>query len=249
MDHHHDSSSQPPPPVNSLDTYILQIPRDQIYRVPPPENAEIIRSIPIAPKKKKKKQCDPLCCFFSLCAAMIIFFIATVLLVLYLLLHLKTPEFSITGLTYMSNSSSTSKHANPSYDVTMKVHNPNKKMHIFYENGGNVSLLFEKDKLGGGKYPLISQEPNESKTIKAVLSGSAKPLPAVIQKRMNATGKASGPITLSLVISEPIELKGAITTKKRMAVMCEFGVNTLSSSTKILSQECHTEFFFEKQKS
>ncbi|KAK4434185.1 NDR1/HIN1-like protein 13 [Sesamum alatum] len=47
-------------------TYVVQIPKDQIYRVPPPENAHMLEERTRNPPKKKRSSCCLCSCFSSL---------------------------------------------------------------------------------------------------------------------------------------------------------------------------------------
>ncbi|XP_047321147.1 NDR1/HIN1-like protein 13 [Impatiens glandulifera] len=234
-------SQLPPPP--SSNTYIIQIPRDQIYRIPPPENEIILRNLDIERASKKKKQLDPRCFYWLSSIAIVLILLWIFFAVFRAYFQPKTPEFSVIGLVLRKGSSS-NKHANPSYDITLKAQNPNKNMDIFYKKGGNVSLLFKRDRIGGGEYPSISQESKESTTIHVTLAGLATQLPKEIETRLNAKKASDGPISLSLVVSEPVEFKGLITFKEHLTVTCDFRVNkfALSTKPKIISQECRTNF-------
>ncbi|KAE8709464.1 hypothetical protein F3Y22_tig00110331pilonHSYRG00114 [Hibiscus syriacus] len=56
----------PPPPGHPLATYVVQVPKDQIYRVPPPENDGIVNRYREAAKAKGKKRKGNFCNFFLL---------------------------------------------------------------------------------------------------------------------------------------------------------------------------------------
>ncbi|KAL2242254.1 UNVERIFIED_CONTAM: NDR1/HIN1-like protein 13 [Sesamum indicum] len=57
---------QSPKPTFQSRTYVVQIPKDQIYRVPPPENAHMLEERTRNPAKKKRSSCCLCSCLSSL---------------------------------------------------------------------------------------------------------------------------------------------------------------------------------------
>ncbi|PNY08438.1 late embryogenesis abundant hydroxyproline-rich glycoprotein [Trifolium pratense] len=69
-----DSNSKPQLPTISPGTYVVRVPKDQIYRVPPPENARIAEQHRSAPRRETN---GTHCC----CIAFIVFFLAVAILI------------------------------------------------------------------------------------------------------------------------------------------------------------------------
>ncbi|GAU24548.1 hypothetical protein TSUD_148890 [Trifolium subterraneum] len=69
-----DSNSKPQLPAINPGTYVVRVPKDQIYRVPPPENAHIVEQHHSAPPKKTN-------CTRCYCITFIIIFLAVVILI------------------------------------------------------------------------------------------------------------------------------------------------------------------------
>ncbi|CAO2837180.1 unnamed protein product [Amaranthus hypochondriacus] len=84
---------------NSLshNTYIVQVPKDQIYRIPPPENAEIVKRYqnPVQTSRNGRVRCA----YWSLSIIFVVAFIISVFVcVHHFTLKLKYPNFSIKHL-------------------------------------------------------------------------------------------------------------------------------------------------------
>ncbi|KAM1052764.1 hypothetical protein ACFX13_000358 [Malus domestica] len=233
----------PPPPFPGANTYVVQIPKDQIYRVPPPENALIVERHR-NPENKKKSPCCTIRCLiigaivFSLC---LILFIT--LLSLSLTVKPKEPKFSISNV-HVKNPKSKSdigKNSHPGYEVSVKVNNPNGHG-INYEGSEGASLLLKEKSIGKGKFPLKKQEKDSSATVKLVLDGSKGALPREVEKSIeNTNSKMHLPLTLKMDLS--VKVKGFIKTwKMETEVECHFQVSTLGKGTKVLQQKCEAKF-------
>ncbi|XP_059643742.1 NDR1/HIN1-like protein 13 [Cornus florida] len=241
-DEHPDYLYPPPPPPDSADdTYIIQIPRDQIYRVPPPENAVIAQGYR-KPVEQKSKGCRGRCKCICLCLIVTVALIVGIFLAkIYLFPSPKSPQFSIKKVLVKTPSSSSKNYSSPSYEISLKAENTNDKYKISYENGGGSKLSFKQHKIAEGKPPSFSQNENESNDVRVTLAGSKGTLPSEVAKSLNDT-KAKTPVSLSLMINAPVKMKGLISTKdKDVTVTCDFKVNTLATGTKILSQECNSK--------
>ncbi|KAL3527758.1 hypothetical protein ACH5RR_012414 [Cinchona calisaya] len=225
----------PRTPGKSTETYVIQIPRDQVYRVPPPENAQIVESYR-SPMRDNKSKCGKRWIFIFL--AIIIIGIGILFFTLTASSKPKSPEFSITYFN-KKNSKSSDHHSNPEYEISLLTSNPNEKMDVHY-GVGNVTLNFKGHKIANGGCPLIEQGGGKSNKVDEKLNGiNYKALPSWIEESLND----KFPKVLILKIDVPIEIKSwAKKVKKEVIVGCDLQVNTLAEGAKILSQKCETDF-------
>lgn len=223
------------------DTYVIHFPKDQIYRVPPPENALIVEKHrkPVTKKKPRKSSC------LAIVAILFVVFLITgiTLLALYLTLSPKDPTFSITQVQVKKPKT---KSSHPGYEISLKVVNPNDKMSVKCESGGGTSLLYRQKNIGKGKFPSLSLGDDESDVIKLDLTGTSAALPSEVQKSIQGTSsKTKTPLSLSLKISDlPVKIKYGIIKSwdKNAEVECKFKVDTLGSGTRVLEQDCEASF-------
>ncbi|ONI02192.1 hypothetical protein PRUPE_6G182500 [Prunus persica] len=233
-----------PPPFPGAATYVIQIPKDQIYRVPPPENALIVERHRKPEKQKQKSLC---CGARCLVIGAILFFICLVIGITLLALSLtkkpKEPTFSITHVHVKNpkSKSSSGKNSHPGYEVSMKVKNPNEHG-IDYANSGGASLIYKEKTLGKGKFPLKNQGGDDSTAVKLVLDGSKGPLPRDVKKSMEDTDSEVR-VSLALKMDLSVKVKGFIKTwNMDTEVECHFKVSTLGKGTRVLDQKCEAEF-------
>ncbi|PSR88092.1 Methyltransferase PMT10 [Actinidia chinensis var. chinensis] len=236
----------PPPSSSSSETYIVQIPRDQIYRVPPPENAKIVESYR-NPDHKQEKYCGGKRSLWILLTLVVLAaIVGTIIGVNHMFFSPKAPEFSITKVLLITTPPPQTSHKEhetpptPTYEISLKADNPNGRMGVSYENGGETSLSFEHKKIAGGKYTSLYQEAKESDIVHLTLDSSDGTLPSQVEKNMEET-KTNTPVALSLTINVPIKLKGMVSWSKDMKVICDFKVSTLASGTHLSSQNCETK--------
>ncbi|XP_022843000.1 NDR1/HIN1-like protein 13 [Olea europaea var. sylvestris] len=235
-----------PLPLENSETYIVQIPRDQVYRVPPPENAKIVESHRRPPQDRKKKACFGGSCWWIILAfALIGLTVGISVGVTRALYKPRYPTFSVTkihvkNLEQFINGHHGSSHS-PEYDVTLKAHNPNERMDVSFKGAaGKASIEFKKQKIARGGVPNLTLDPNGSTNIPLVLHGTKASIENDIKKSLDGTK----PKLMHLNIEVPMEVKSwAKTVQKDAAINCDIKVDSLlRKTTKILSQECQTNF-------
>ncbi|XP_050240792.1 NDR1/HIN1-like protein 13 [Quercus robur] len=230
----------PPPDMNS-ETYVIQIPKDQIYRIPPPENALFVERNGKKPVEKNKKS-RPQCWVWITGSILVVLalIIALILVTLSIVYRSKSPSFSVAHVLVKYAQNSTHKHSQSAgYTISLKANNPNEIMGIDYDSGGVVTLSSEGKKIATGKFPSLEQEENGFKKIKVFLKGTKETLPKEIEKSMKAN-KTKVPVSLTLNAKLRVKLKlGVIKTWiLDMDVACKIKVNTLGVGSMILSEEC-----------
>ncbi|KAK7282801.1 hypothetical protein RIF29_11867 [Crotalaria pallida] len=240
----------PPPPPQPYDpdspklqlpyvgpgTYVVQVPKDQVYRVPPPENARIAESYRVSPRKGKKRSC---CCWCCVC---LIFFIIILIILGAIIgglfsavLKPRSPIFSVQHFQ-LKNSS------HPIYNITLKVKNPNPKVGIDYKEGGDVSLSLKKKEIASGDYPSFYQAHDDSKEFRLALKASKGTLPKEVDESMTSMKKKVH-LTFKLTIQVPTQMNTWVLQSGTIIydVTCQVKVDTLAKNTRVLSQECETK--------
>lgn len=238
-------SLQLAPPPNfrrPLETYVVQVPKDQIYRVPPPENARIVegyRKAAASPHRNKNRPCLHYLIWIAIALVVVGIMVGITLAILYFSFTPKSPVFSVSKLHV--------KHfkdgSPPRYDITLKVRNPNEKMGIQYGSSeDDAKLNFWTKKLGWGTFPSLYQDKGESNIVQIKLNGHEdQPVPPNVQRSMNDK-KIKHQISLALNVKSKLLLNVWIFKmwKKDMDVKCNFRVSTMGDGTKILHQSCKT---------
>ena len=158
------------PPGHPLETYVVQVPQDQIYRVPPPENARVVESYRQAALqvKNKKRPFRMYLIWIAIAFVVIGLMIGVALTVIYLSFTPKAPVFSVSMLHVKQHKDGSP----PTYDVTLKVKNPNENMGFKYGSvADDAALTFWTKTLGFGQFPSLYQNSGDSDFVHVKLDG------------------------------------------------------------------------------
>lgn len=232
--------SLPVPPGKTPETYVIQIPRDQVYRVPPPENAKFVENYQGVQSTKKDTQLRKCCFWFLIPVVVLGIVIGTIVGTINGVYAPKSPQFSIATVQYKKSPEPAGRHRpatrHPTFYISLHVDNVNERMKVSFGDGGKSSLVFKNRVVGRGKYPSVSIKPRETTDVdlemEAKLSGD-------LQKELNNRTKKS----MTLKVSVPMEIKSwAKGKKKDVTIKCEFKVDSLAKSSQVLSEECQTDF-------
>ncbi|XP_073295730.1 NDR1/HIN1-like protein 13 [Primulina huaijiensis] len=249
------------PPANDRGTYVVQIPRNQVYRIPPPENAHIVEQhTRNFPQKTNKCGFSRLFCWLLLIFILLGIVAGMALLALRATMYNpKSPEFEVVQFLSKNleqpplnknNTTNTNTHTHthththtPEYDITLHATNPNEKMSVSFLGTGESSLVFKNKKIGHGGAPssATEEEPNiPIRSIPVTLYGSWEPLTEAIKKSLADSNETK---SMQLKIETSIEFNNwARNELKDIVITCDFKVKgSLSKTPKVSSQECRTE--------
>ncbi|KAJ6918823.1 NDR1/HIN1-like protein 13 [Populus alba x Populus x berolinensis] len=235
------SIKHPSPEAIESETYIIQIPKDQIFSTPSPENA-IIAERHRLPQKKERS-----CCNRWLCIIVALILLALIIGILAWTFHIlftpKVPLFTVVNVA-VKKPLSTHKKTHPGYQITFETENPNGRLSISYGNKGDATLLYKNHKIGTGKFPEVDQDADSSKSIELGLSGSSGPLPHDVETSIqDKRGKKH--VSLSVKMDVPVTMKGLGGIKlrrKEINVVCTFKVSSMGAGKDVLSQKCQSKF-------
>ncbi|XP_059318646.1 NDR1/HIN1-like protein 13 [Lycium ferocissimum] len=237
-----------PPSDRSSDTYVVQIPRDQVYRVPPPENAKIVESHRTPDNNFQRKRKFGCCCWILLGLLVFGIIIGVTIGVIHVLYIPKCPNFSVVGVNFKNVTDPSSGHGqknqpqqHPKFDIDLKVNNVNERMDVSFGEG-KTNFVFKKHDIGQGKYPSNSQKAKGTNNVHLNLDvGSNGKLPSDLLKSLEDDKK---PIVMTLMINHvPMEIKSWVKIlKKDLTITCDFDVQDLTKKSKIMPNECITDF-------
>ena len=150
----------PDKPVPPPGTYVIHIPKDQVYRVPPPENADRYQALTRKSKTRRRPCCRCLCWSFGI-LAFLLALLAVSAAIFYLVVKPRSPNYSVdaisvSGLNFTAAAaaaSSASLTVSPEFDVTVRADNPNDKIGIYYEPKSSVEIYYDDVSLCEGAVP------------------------------------------------------------------------------------------------
>ncbi|OVA03887.1 Late embryogenesis abundant protein [Macleaya cordata] len=234
-----ENMSVPEKPAPPVGTYVVQIPKDQIYRVPPPENAH--RYQKYARRKHRRNPCCCCLCWILGIIVLLILLTAVAAGVFYLVFRPKEPNYSVENVSIkgINLTSSSDLTLSPEFDVTVRAENPNKKIGIYYEKGSSVVVSHSNIDLCSGVLPAFYQPTSNVTVFETALKGSGIKLTTTVYNELQEQQK-KGKIPLGLDLKVPVKIKvGSVKTWTITAkVHCVITVNKLAMDSKIVSKDC-----------
>ncbi|GMI97016.1 NDR/HIN1-like 13 [Hibiscus trionum] len=224
-------------PIPQPGTYVIQIPKDQVYRVPPPENAR--RYAHLSKRKSSRSTCCRCCCCFLTTILSLLLVAAIAAAVIYFIFKPKAPNYSVDNVAIKGFNLTSSSPLSPEFDVTIRAHNPNDKIGIYYEKGSSVKIYYEDVNLCNGVLPAFYQPTNNVTLFKTALKGSGIELTtAALRSLSNDQKKGTVPFTLKLRAPVKIKVGSIKTWKITVKVTCKITVDKLTTASKIVSKDC-----------
>ncbi|KAK9664097.1 hypothetical protein RND81_14G019400 [Saponaria officinalis] len=221
-------------------TYVIQVPKDQIYRVPPPENAHKFNQYT---KRKTKRSC----CRCCICSVISTLFILIILLgvtigVLYLVYNPKVPSYAINSVHVKGVNLTVRNKVTPDFNVTVKTNNPNGKISIYYEQGSKISVYHDGLNLCNGELPAFYQPPKSVTVFSTEFSGPGFVLSKSARDKLRAQEK-KGEVPLEMDVTVPVKIKAGSVKfwLMSMKVKCDVTVTALTGNTKVVSQRCKVD--------
>ncbi|OEL21734.1 hypothetical protein BAE44_0017247 [Dichanthelium oligosanthes] len=224
------------------DTYVVQVQKDQIYRVPPPENAYLAERYRNARGGGAKKREGPLC---SPCVARTLgAVLATALLlgaaviISLVVLRPGVPSFSVDRLTVRNES----RPARTDYDFFLTAVNPNKMTALWYRNG-TARLLHKGLTLAKGEAGQPADGGEDATDFSMLLHGVPHDgrTPNAVDKGLKGS-KDHLALELTVEVTVQVHVGALGFGQRRLMVDCEIGAAGLRKDVHISSQNCNSGF-------
>ncbi|CAN0864446.1 NDR1/HIN1-like protein 13 [Linum grandiflorum] len=224
-------------------TYIVQIPKDQIFSVPPPEHAKIVERYREEKNSGKGSAgngcCSSRCLAYTLCFFILIgAIIGASIGIKRALIKPKLPIIKIKSFNVKRNGGKL-----PQFDVVVMVKNDG-RMRISPDGNGDASLMYKTIEIESGRIPGLRVGSGGSKSISLRLKASKKrKLPKAVKASV-ADKKGKKPISVELVMRIPVVMSasGVKSQSKEIDVNCKLRVRSLGSNKGIMSQKCVLNF-------
>ncbi|XP_057783779.1 NDR1/HIN1-like protein 13 [Salvia miltiorrhiza] len=236
-----------PPGRAAHETYVVQIPRDNVCRVPPPDHARIVEE---HTRKAAVKMSQPRRRRFRCSLALPIFLIVIVATIAILTARATIfrpikPAFAVTrirgdNLVAPPSQKSNSTRRGPEFRVGIRADNRNPWMSVNYCGGGAATLDFKDKRIGQGKVPAtISENEEGNANFAVVLAGKGvAALPKDVKEKL--TGEEVKLMELSMDLT--VEMRSYLRNEQlKLQIFCDFKVrNSLAKNAKIILQNCAT---------
>lgn len=232
-----------PKPKPKPGTYVIQIPKDQIYRVPPPENAHLFESY--SRRGARGRRGSSRCCrclLWTLCVLLFLLLaLAAAAAILYFVFQPKLPSYSLDQISIKGFDLNRTAFS-PEFDLTVRANNPNKKIGIHYRDGSDISVSYADATLCHGSWPVFYQGSRNVTVFRSVLKGSGIRMASSLWGQL-AEQRRRGAVPLEVDVAVPVRVKfGAVTSwTVTVKVRCDVVVDGLTERSKIVSRSCRTK--------
>ena len=232
------SSPKPTPPTGG--TYVIQIPKEQVYRVPPPENAR--RYTNDTRRKTRRSRFCRCCCCCLCCLIALVVLLAIAAVVLFFLLRPEAPNYNVESVAVSGMNltrPSVSAAISPEFDVAVRAANGNKKIGIYYEKGSSVEMFYKDVRLCDGALPAFYQPSNNVTVFETALRGNGIALTGSDRSALlKAVTQRRVPLTLKLRAPVKIKAWSVKTWKITVKVDCDVTVDKLTAQARIVQKDC-----------
>ncbi|KAJ3668996.1 hypothetical protein LUZ60_010946 [Juncus effusus] len=221
--------------------HVVQIPKDQVFKTPPPENARLQKIYAARMKNKRNRSC--FCIFRYLCSVILILVLVIAIAagVFYLIYKPTIPKYTLSNLTVknMNLSSSNTFTFSPEFDATVTAENSNSKIGIDYKGGSDINVYYDNVKFADGSWPEFYQPAKNVTVLVLPIKGSGIKLSVPMRDKMVSDEK-NGNVPLNLNMKVPVRIKVAqfSTWTINVFVSCDVSLNTFGAGSKLVSKTC-----------
>ncbi|KAL6905706.1 hypothetical protein ACP4OV_003307 [Aristida adscensionis] len=229
------------PPAPPPGTYIVQVPKDQVLRVPPPDRARRYKKLAARPARRRLLR--RACC--SACAALLLVLLLAAAFVgaVCLAFRPRAPAFSVASLSIagLDNVTAATAALSPELVAAVRADNGrNRRVGVDYRGGGEVAVSYSGVLLAAGRWPAFYQPPRNVTEFSASLSGKGVAFTDE-QRRRLAAERAAGAVPLTVEAAAPVRLRfGKVmrTWTVDVKARCEVAVDKLAGTAAAASRGC-----------
>ncbi|OWM69084.1 NDR1/HIN1-like protein 13 [Punica granatum] len=223
-----------PPPG----TYVVKVPKDQVLRVPPPQNAKLFERY----TRRSTRRGHRCCCLTLLILAVLVFLAGAAAGIFYLVVKPESPAYTITSLSITGlnlTASSPSSAVSPEIITAIQVKNPNDKLGVYHVGGSSIRAYYMNVNLANGVLPVLSLPSNSEVPFNVTLRGEGIVLGSEVSEAL-INGQSQGRVPLRLKVRAPVKFKvGAVKTWKiTVKLTCDVTVDKLTAGAKIVREKC-----------
>ncbi|XP_074285555.1 NDR1/HIN1-like protein 13 [Silene latifolia] len=226
-------------------TYVIQLPKDQIFRVPPPENAHKFKRY--TKRNPNRNYCRSCICYMISIILLLIILLGITFGILYLIYRPKIPTYTINGIQIkgvnLTAAKVTATTITPVFNITVKTDNRNGKISIYYEQGSKINIYRDGVNFCDGELPAFYQPPKSVTVFSTELSGSGIVLSkSALEKLLNQQKNGKVPLEMDVKVPVRIKLGSVKFWTMTVKVKCDVAVNALTVKSKVVSQKCKVRF-------
>lgn len=172
----------------------MQVPKDQVLRVPPPDRARRHKKLAARPARRRalRRACCGACCAVLALLVLAAAFVGA----LYLVFRPRAPSFSVASLSAVRGI--------PIVAAVRADNGANRKVGVDYRGGGEVSVFYSGVLLATGRWPAFYQAPGNVTLVSMPLEGEGGVALTEEQRRGLA---AAGGVPLAVEARVPVRVR------------------------------------------
>lgn len=223
--------------------FIIKVPKDQIYKIPPPQNAKLY-----ADYTNRKPNRISLCCrcilwtiALVLAATLVLTIVASVS---YLIYRPQIPRYTIEKVSVSGFDSNLTRSTSGSsirlkFTIAVRAENPNEKVSIYYDKISSVTIRYLETELCEGEMPYFKQPKRNVTVLWMDLRGAEIVSGGTVYDALVRDVKA-GRVPLVVNVEAPmrIGIRNVKSLKVRVLIACEVAVDELTEAARIVSGGC-----------
>lgn len=248
---HGHGQHQNKPPAPQPGTYVVQVPKDKVFRVPPPENARLFQHYTRRAKRRAGCSCLRACLYLAVAVLSLAVLLAAAVGVVYLAFKPRQPAYSVvslavSGLAGVGNASAPGA-LSPGFAATVRADNSaNGKVGVHYDGAGSrVAVSYEGVSLADGAWPAFYQAPGNVTVLVARAKGAGIRFSERVRGQMAAAERLkSVPFDVDITVPVRLQLGGVRTWAVPVTVRCAMAVDRLAASAKVVSRSCDVKVPF-----
>ncbi|XP_057968044.1 NDR1/HIN1-like protein 6 [Malania oleifera] len=199
----------------------------------PPGSFQSEKGDPVNPPKPRSCSCCKCLCWTIGLLVLLLVIAGATGGILYLVFRPKLPNYSISSLKITDLRLNYDMSLFTEFEVKIKAYNPNRRIGIYYEEGGKLSVWYQQTNLCGGLLPNFYQGHGNTTVLSVVLTGETQygsGLMAMMQQQQQ-----TGDVPLDLKVDVPVAIKlGRLKLRKvRFLVGCMLAVDSLAANNLI----------------
>ncbi|CAO2177817.1 unnamed protein product [Urochloa humidicola] len=257
---HFEKPVPPPPPQPPAAAraqpgeYVVQVPKDKVFRVPPPENARLFEHYTRRAKRRRRCSCVRVCtCLLAALLALAVL-LAAAAAVAYFVLRPKRPAYTVqalavSGLAGVGNASAAPAAGafSPGFAATVRADNPNGRIGLCYDGGemNRVAVSYDGVLLAEGAWPAFYQGPRNVTVVAARAKGSGIRFAQSVRGQMAASERLrSVPFDVDVEVPVRLQIGKVKTWAVPARARCTVAVDRLAADAKVVSASCHVKVRF-----
>jgi hypothetical protein len=229
---------KPAPPQPG--TYVVQVPKDKVFRVPPPENARLFQHY--TRRSQRRRGCSSVrVCTWTLCTILALaVLLAAAAGATYLAFRPRRPSYAVQALAVSGLASKPSGAVEPAFDATVRADNPNGRIGVHYDGGASrVSVSYDGVLLAEGAWPAFYQEPRNVTVFVLSVKGPGLRLSQSVRGQMAAAERLrSVPFDVEVEVPVRLQLGKVKTWAMPVRARCTVAVDRLAADAKVVSKSC-----------